>query len=93
MAITSTTTQRPDIDIEADLQELLMHYPPLTHDRHRLRYTVQDGHITLAGHVLSRVTHHYLVNNLPLLTGAQSVDTSQLYQDEDIRLNVGQLMP
>jgi hypothetical protein len=89
----STTTQRPDMDIEADLQELLVLYPPLAHDRHRLRYTVQDGHITIAGHVLSRVTHHYLVNNLPLLDGVQSVDTSQLYQDEDIRIDIGRLMP
>lgn len=88
-----TTTQRPDMDIEADLKELLMRYPPLTHDRHRLTYSVENGQVTIAGNLKSRVTYHYLVNNLPLIDGAQSVDTTQLFHDEDIRLSVGQLMP
>ncbi|HEX2619512.1 MAG TPA: hypothetical protein VHL11_05175 [Phototrophicaceae bacterium] len=90
---TSTSTVRPDIDIHSDLQNLLVHYPPLAHDRHRLTYTVQHGVVTVAGYLKSRTTYHYLVNNLPLIAGVAAVSHEHLYHDDDIRLEVGRVVP
>ena len=83
---------RPDVDIEEAIDDLIAHYPPLAHDRRRIQCRVKNGVVTLSGHVMARITHRYLEEQLPAIDGVKSVKSDKLYDDETIRLEVGKLI-
>jgi hypothetical protein len=93
MAETNVLTDRPDIDIEADIRDLIIHYPPAAHDRNRFDVSVNAGNVTLKGYVQSPVTHHYLLENVPSVAGVTAVSADEFCDDETIRIEVGQLVP
>ncbi len=84
---------RADVDIAADIDNLLSMYPPMVNDRDYLHYTVDDGAVTLAGHVRTGITKRYITETVQGLPGVKSLDYSQLYDDGTLRLDVGQVIP
>lgn len=88
-----TQTIRPDVDIEEDVRALIAHYPPLQADRHQVRILVNDGVVTLQGHVRSLITQGYLSDHAAEIAGVKSVDASGLFNEETIRLEAGQHIP
>lgn len=84
---------RPDIDIEKDAQNLMRHYPPLTNDRRRVSVTSQDGVVTVSGHVKSTPTYLYLLDHVAAIHGVKEVVNGGFYIDEEIRLNLGSVVP
>ncbi|MFW5692049.1 MAG: BON domain-containing protein [Chloroflexota bacterium] len=93
MAETKEKAPRSDAQIEAEVQRVLHSYPPLVHDRHRLTITVNDGMLKVSGYVKSVPTYHYLRENLTRIEGVREVDANELYDDENIRRDVGQVVP
>ncbi|MBI5671007.1 MAG: BON domain-containing protein [Chloroflexi bacterium] len=93
MVHTTVVTRRPDVDIQADIERLLLTYPPLTKDRHSIQVQVQDGAVTVTGHVQTPNTRRYFLNLIPTVEGVTSVDATRLFDDESIRLEVGRLLP
>ncbi len=90
---TPTTAPRADVDIERDIDHLIAHYPPLTKDRHSIKTQVENGVITVSGHVQTPITRSYLLKNLPLIPGVSAVKSDNLFTDETIRLEAGRLIP
>lgn len=88
-----TQISRPDVDIVEDIYNIIAHYPPLQADRHRLRIAVQDGVVTLTGHVKSPITRRYLLDQAAKVSGVLAVDGEQLSTEETIRLEAGQRIP
>ncbi|MFO7323746.1 MAG: BON domain-containing protein [Chloroflexota bacterium] len=86
-------TARPDTDIEADIQNLIIHYPPLNNDRHQITVTVRDGVAILSGHIRSLNTYDYFMRRLPSVPGLRDVNAEKLYVDENLRLAAGQVLP
>lgn len=84
---------RPDIDIQADIERNMLNYPPLAKDRHSVRIQVSDGIVKLSGHVQTPNTRQFFLNAVPTVEGVVSVDGSELFDDESIRLEVGRLLP
>lgn len=89
----SQSTTRPDMDIEVDIQDLVARYPPLAHDQHRFEYDAIAGVVKLRGNLKSRVTHQYLLTELPRIPGVKAVDSKELANDDDIRLEAAKPMP
>ena len=86
-------TARADVDIAADIDEIILRYPPLVHDRSHLRVSVSDGVATVAGHVRSLNTRDYFLQALAGVDGLKSVDTDYLHIDELVRLALGRVLP
>lgn len=86
-------TTRADVDIEADIDDILHHYPPLVNDRHYLSIDVDGGSITVKGHTRTDITRKYLVDALGKVDGAAGVNADGLFSDAEIRLDVGRLIP
>jgi osmotically-inducible protein OsmY len=80
---------RPDIDIQDDIYNLVAHYPPLQADRHHFTVEVRDGNVTLSGHVKSPITERYFADRVKEVRGVRSVNDDGLYNEEEIRLEVG----
>ncbi len=93
MAEAAVVAPRPDVDIAADIQHLVRRYPPMTNDRRHMRYSVENGVVTLEGYVKTPITRRYIHETVRQITGVQSVETDGLYNDEAIRLAVGQVIP
>lgn len=93
MADVARHTPRPDIDILSDVNSVIAQYPPTAADRHSFTTTVQDGLVTLHGHVRTPISRRYLINELPKLDGVRALDSDALFDDESIRLDVGRLLP
>jgi osmotically-inducible protein OsmY len=89
----TNAVSRPDVDIEADIEHLIAHYPPLVKDRHSFKTLVQNGVVTVSGHVQTPITRSYLLKNLPLVPGVTDVKSDYLYSDETIRLEASRLIP
>ena len=86
-------TARADVDIAADIDEIILHYAPLVHDRTHLRVTVSDGVATVAGYVRSLNTSDYFLQALGGVDGLQGVSTDNLHIDELLRLALGRVLP
>lgn len=84
---------RPDMDIEADVEDIIVHYPPLMNDRHHLNVHVEDGAVTVTGHTRSAITREYLVDAVNKIAGVIRANTDLLFCDDDIRRDVGHLIP
>ena len=86
-------TYRPAEDIAEDIAALVRRYPPLVQSRSWFHYRVEDGVVTLEGHIKSAIAERILLDNLPRIPGVVQVDSSDLHNDEDLRLALGQLLP
>jgi osmotically-inducible protein OsmY len=80
---------RPDIDIQDDIYDFVAHYPPLQADRYHFSVEVSEGNVTLSGHVKSPIIEGYLVEHTKEVRGVLSVNSDRLYNEEEIRLEVG----
>lgn len=86
-------SQVPDIDVHSAVNDLIVHYPPLAHDRPHIHYEVNNGHVTVHGNLKSRLVYDYFLNKLPTVRGVQYVDHSRLYDDDEIKKQVARLIP
>lgn len=93
MSHAPTIEQRPDIDIQSEIDHLIAHYPPLQHDRHQVVLTVKAGLVTISGNVQSAITRRYLLNELPEIPGVVAVNAEALHDDSTIRLEAGRSVP
>lgn len=82
-----------DIDIEANIYHTMAEYPPFMHDRHRVDFSIENGVVTVSGYVKSRVTYTYVVNRLKDIKGVREVVTGDFYNDDDLRRDVGHVVP
>ncbi|MBL8131286.1 MAG: BON domain-containing protein [Anaerolineae bacterium] len=89
----AVVVQRPDIDIHNEIVSIITQYPPTAADRFHIHVSVQEGVVVLSGHVLTPINRRYLINQIPKVVGVQSVDGTQLFDDETIRLEVGRRLP
>ena len=92
MATTDAPVTRPDIDILDSLQLWMTGYPPLVNDRNHIQVRVEAGVVILSGNIKTPITRNYLLSHIKQIAGVQGVDDSALYDDETIRLNVGQVL-
>lgn len=93
MAETPIETTLADVDIQAAIDRLVTHYPPLVQDRHQLDFEVDKGKVVARGWVRTTITRRYLVDGLTALAGVVAVNSDQLYSDDDLRLQIGRLVP
>lgn len=91
--ITQVEKIRPDEDILEDIREFVRGYDPLKRDREYFEYISENGYVTLIGHTRSTKARRVLVDNVPDIEGVLSVDASQLYDDETLRLDIGKVLP
>lgn len=84
---------RPDVDIEADVNNIIAMYPPLMADRHHVDVIVQSGVVVLKGHVKTPISRLYLIEHVAAIHGVVGISADHLYDDETIRLNVGKQVP
>ena len=84
---------RPDIDIRDEIYDMVAHYPPLQADRHHFTVDVRDGNVTLSGHVKSPITERYFGDRVKEIRGVLSLNDDRLYNEEEIRLEVGRRIP
>lgn len=86
-------TQRDDTAILEDISHLIATYPPLTNDRPAIHVSVNDGDVTLKGHVLTSNTRRFFLSRLTSVEGVKSVNAENLYDDSTIRLQLSHLIP
>lgn len=89
----ATIVTRPDVDILADVEATITYYPPMVNDRHHVKVKVQEGVVELLGYVKTPITRNYLQDHLAQINGVRGVDVSRLYNDEDLRREIGQHIP
>lgn len=82
-----------DADLEAAVEQVIIDYPPALHDRHRIHITVDNGEVTLKGQVKAAITRTYLMEHVARVDGVTLVDFSELYDEDSIRLEAGQVVP
>ena len=87
------TQVRPDIDIEAEIDDILTRYPPLVQDRHHIETDVNKGVVTVSGYTRTPITRAYLVTALKNINGVTEINDSKLYSDGEIRLHIGRVIP
>ncbi len=84
---------RPDVDILADIEEIIVHYPPLQQDRHHFKVRVQSGSVVISGHVRTPITRGYLLDHVSTVADVNEMDATSLHTEEEIRLAAGGLVP
>lgn len=84
---------RSDLDILDDIHNLVYKYPPASHDRDFFHVTVQNGVATVSGHLRSVVVDHWIRGTLSQVAGLQALNLDALYNDDELRLHVGHLVP
>ncbi len=82
-----------DEDLASAIDEIIVHYPPLTNDRHFFMVEVQNGQVTVRGYARTAITRAYLVDRLRQMPGIMNLDVDQFYSDDLIRLAVGKVVP
>lgn len=93
MAESPVFVPRPDVDIMQDIENVIVHYPPMVHDRHQVHISVQDAIVTISGHTRTGVTHYYLKETISRVPGVRGVLTANFYNDEAVRRDVGAVIP
>lgn len=84
---------RPAVDIEEDLRHLFRSFDPIKQATHHLSYHVEDGKVTISGHVRPTLAKRVLIDNIPDIEGVVDMDASNLYDDETLRLELGRVIP
>ena len=82
-----------DIQLDAAAHKILHSYPPLTHDRHRIKVSVENGELTVSGYVKSLPTYNYALNNFKSIPGLRGFNADDFHNDEIIRRDVGREVP
>jgi len=93
MAETQPPRTISDLDVEAAIHHATTNYAPLMHDRHRVKFSVDEGVVTLSGYVKAAPTYRYLLNHIDDVKGVKEVVVQDFYSDEEIRRDVGQAVP
>jgi len=92
----ANTKQQPviaDIDIEAAINHAMRAHAPFSHDRHRVNINVNDGVVHLSGYVKSAPTYRYALEHIDDVAGVREVIVEDFHNDEEIRLDVGKVVP
>jgi hypothetical protein len=89
----SEVQMRPDMDIEEDINGSLRDFAPLKAARGFFKIQSTSGNVKLSGNVGSPQAKLMLLHYVLKTAGVTNVDMSDLYDDEDIRLNVGGIIP
>jgi hypothetical protein len=84
---------RPDVDIEEDVNDIIVTYPPLAADRHHIHVTVQSGVVVIDGHVRTPINRRVLIERTSDIPGVAGINADEFFDDETIRLQVGKLLP
>ena len=84
---------RPDIDIEADVEDIIARYPPLTSDRHHIHVKADSGVVFISGNTTTPINRRYLVDRVLLIAGVREVNAEKLFDDASISLEAGQVIP
>lgn len=84
---------RPDVDIEDDIHRLIGTFAPLKASRSYFYFKSENGKITLHGNVRSPQAKRVLLDNVPRVAGVVSHEASDLFDDEEVKFRVAQLMP
>jgi osmotically-inducible protein OsmY len=87
------TDRRPDVDIEEEIELLIRSFAPLKASRGYFRFKSTNGHVVAEGNVRNPQARRVLVDNIPHIRGVVDCDSSRLYDDEMVRIAVGQLLP
>ncbi|MEO8612774.1 MAG: BON domain-containing protein [Chloroflexota bacterium] len=93
MSDTQPAVERTDLDILSDVEHLITTYPPLMKDRHAIKLQVKNGDVTVTGHVQTPNTRRYFLDMIPEVEGVRSVEADSFYVDENIRLEIGKVIP
>lgn len=93
MAESLTTSTRPDVDIRADIYEIIVHYPPLAVERQYIDVQVEAGRVILSGNVSNPINRRYLVDRAAMVPGVTAVDAERLADDISINTAAGRLLP
>jgi osmotically-inducible protein OsmY len=88
-----TTVARPDVDIEDDIHRLIGTFAPLKASRSYFDVKSEDGKIILRGNVRSPQAKRVLLDNVPRVAGVASYDANDLFDDEEVKFSVAQLLP
>jgi osmotically-inducible protein OsmY len=84
---------RSDLDIQDDIEDVILHYPPANNDRHHIDVRVEGGVATISGHAKTPITRLYLLNAISLVRGVNDLRADRFYDDETLRLELGQVIP
>lgn len=87
------SSHRPDVDIEEEIELLIRSFAPLKASRGYFDVKCTEGQVLVAGNIRSPQARRVLLDNVPHIRGVVSVDSSNLFDDEMVRLSVGQLLP
>ena len=87
------TANRPDVDIEEEIDLLVNSFSPLKASRGYFTYASVNGHVKVQGNVRSPQARRVLLDNIPHIQGIVDCDSTELYDDEMIRFSVGELLP
>jgi osmotically-inducible protein OsmY len=93
MIETQFAIERTDLDILSDIKHFISQYPPLIQDRRAINLDVKNGHVTVTGHVQTPNTWRYFLDMIPEVEGVRSVEAEGFYVDENIRLEIGKVLP
>ncbi|MEM6284372.1 MAG: BON domain-containing protein [Chloroflexota bacterium] len=90
-----TVVVRPDVDIDEDIDHMLTRpgFEAVRHDRARMEIAVTNGAVTITGHTRTAQTPDVLSREVAKIPGVKSVDVSQLYNDDALRVLSGQMTP
>jgi hypothetical protein len=93
MADAQPSTARLDMDILADIQRWIYTYPPLSHDRRHIHVSVEEGVAHISGNIKTPITRDYLRKHIREVPGVRQIEDSNLYDDDSIRLGLGNILP
>jgi osmotically-inducible protein OsmY len=85
-------TQRDDTAILEDIGHLIATYPPLANDRHAINVAVNNGAVTVSGHVMTTNTRRFFLSRITSVEGVKSVDAENLHDDNAIRIQLSPLI-
>ena len=84
---------RPDMDIEEDINAVLRNFSPLKAARRYFKVQSTNGNVKVSGNSGSPQAKHVLLDYIKKTRGVINVDMTTFYDDEDIRLNIGGMVP
>lgn len=93
MSVTAVTAEREDSLIQADIDHLIATYPPLAKDRRAIHVAIENGTVTVSGHVQTTNTRRYFLDRLATIAGVYEVHAEDFYDDLAIRLEVSKVIP
>ena len=93
MAETVTPIAKTDADIYSDVQRLMLDIFSTHLSRDHIRFRVQDSVVILEGHMAAIIGYDVLLDNLSHIEGVVAIDDEALYNDDDLRMQISELLP